>query len=65
MVSYNKLWKMLIYKNMSRIELIKEAKSVLIMAKMEEGQKFHMETLVKICKVLGYKLDDIADYEEM
>ena len=56
---------MLIYKNMSRIELIKEAKSVLIMAKMEEGQKFHMETLVKICKVLGYKLDDIADYEEM
>ena len=46
-VSYKKLWKLLIATNE--------------MAKMGKDEMVKMETLVKICKVLDCKLDDIVD----
>ena len=63
-VSYNKLWKVLIDKNMSRTQLLKEAKiSTNAMAKMGKNQEVRMETLIKVCGVLDCKIDDIVDYE--
>lgn len=64
-VSYNKLWKLLIDKNMSRTQLVKEAKiSTNAMAKMGKNQEVRMETLIRVCGVLDCKIDDIVDYEQ-
>ena len=61
-VSYNKLWKILIDKNMSKTKLIKEAKiSTNAMARMGKNQDVRVEVLVKICAVLDCKIDDIMD----
>ena len=62
-VSYKKLWKMLIDRDMPKTKLIKEAKiSTNAMAKMGKGQDVRTEVLIKICKVLDCKIDDIIDY---
>ena len=61
-VSYNKLWKLLIDKGMSKTQLIKAAKiSTNAMAKMGKGQDVRVETLVKICSVLNCTIDDIME----
>lgn len=63
-VSYNKLWKLLIDKGMSKTQLIKAAKiSTNAMAKLGKNEDVRVETLVKICGVLGCKMDDIMDFE--
>ena len=63
-VSYKKLWKILIDKDMPKTKLIKEAKiSTDAMAKMGRGEAVRVETLIKICSVLDCKIDDIIDYE--
>ena len=61
-VSYNKLWKLLIDKGMSKTQLIKAAKiSTNAMAKLGKNEDVRVEVLVKICGVLGCTLDDIMD----
>ena len=43
----------------------REAKiSTNAMAKMGKGEAVRTETLIKICKVLDCKIDDIIDYNE-
>ena len=62
-VCYKKLWKMLIDKDMPKTQLIREAKiSTNAMAKMGKGLDVRTEVLIKICKVLDCKIDDIIDY---
>ena len=57
-VCYNKLWKNLIDRGMSKTELIKEAKiSTNAMAKLGKNE----EVLIKICGVLNCSIDDILD----
>ena len=64
-VSYKKLWKILIDKDMSKTQLCKEAKiSTNAMAKMGKGEDVRVETLIKVCRVLKCKIDDIIDYDE-
>lgn len=61
-VSYNKLWKMLIDRGMSKTQLIKAAKvSTNAMAKLGKNEDVRVEVLVKICGVLNCSLDDIVD----
>ena len=61
-VCYNKLWKMLIDKNMSKTQLIKAAKiSTNAMAKLGKNEDVRVEVLVKICAALGCTMDDIMD----
>lgn len=63
-VCYNKLWKLLIDKNMSKTQLVKAAKiSTNAMAKMGKNQDVRVEVLVKICGVLECTLDDIMDIQ--
>ena len=64
-VSYKKLWKMLIDRDMPKTQLIHEAGiSTNAMAKMGKGLDVRTETLIKICKVLDCKIDDIIDYND-
>ena len=61
-VSYNKLWKILIDRNMSKTQLIKDAKiSTNAMAKLGNNEDVRVEVLVKICGVLECSMDDIMD----
>ena len=61
-VSYNKLWKILIDRNMSKTQLIKDAKiSTNAMAKLGKNEDVRVEVLVKICGVLDCSMDDIMD----
>ena len=62
-VSYNKLWKLLIDKGLSKTELRKLAGvSTNVIARMGKGEGVNMDSLGKICTALGC---DIADIVEM
>lgn len=61
-VCYNKLWKILIDRGMSKTQLIKSAKiSTNAMAKLGKNEDVRVEVLVKICGVLNCSMDDIMD----
>ena len=61
-ICYNKLWKILIDKHMSKTQLIKEAKSSTnAMARLGKNADVRVEVLVKICSVLGCTIDDIME----
>lgn len=61
-VCYNKLWKLLIDKGMSKTQLIKASGiTTNAMAKMGKNEDVRVETLVKICSVLNCTLDDIIE----
>lgn len=61
-VCYNKLWKLLIDKSMTKTQLCQEAKvSTNAVAKMGRNEDVRVEVLVKICGILGCTLDDIME----
>ena len=61
-VCYNRLWKILIDRGMSKTELIKSAKiSTIAMAKLGQNEDVRVEVLVKICGVLNCSIDDILE----
>ena len=61
-VSYNKLWKLLIDKKMNKTQLCEKAKiSTNAMAKLGKNEDVRVEVLVKICGVLNCSIDDILD----
>ena len=61
-VSYTKLWKLLIDKNMSKTQLIKAAKiSTNAMAKLGKNEDVRVEVLVKICSELNCSMDYIME----
>ena len=61
-ICYNKLWKILIDKHMSKTQLIKVAKiSPNAMARLGKNEDVRVEVLVKICSVLGCTIDDIME----
>ena len=61
-VSYNKLWKLLIDKGMTKTEMRKQAGiSTNILAKMGRNETVSLETLAKITSTLQCGLDDIVE----
>ena len=65
-VSYNRLWKMLIDKNMKRIEMqYLTGISGNILARMGKNQYVSMETIEKICKKLDCTVDEMLDLQMM
>lgn len=62
--SYNKLWHILIDKNMTKTQL-REAANITTnaMANLGKNESVPVETLEKICVVLGCTIDDIMDFE--
>ena len=61
-VCYNKLCHMLIDRNMSKTQLIKEAKiSTNAMAHLGKNEDVRVEVLVKICSALNCSIEDIME----
>ena len=64
-VSYNRLWKLLIDKNMKRIEMQNlTGISGNILARMGKNQYVSMETVEKICKKLGCSVDEMMEFTD-
>ncbi len=62
-VSYKKLFHMLIDRNMTAAELQKEAGySANISTRMRRDEYVSLESMEKICRVLGCKVDDIVEF---
>lgn len=62
-VSYNKLWKMMIDKNISKTELTHLAGiSTNAMAKLGRDEDVRVRVLEKLCTSLDCKLDDIVEF---
>lgn len=61
-ITYNKLWKLLIDRNMKKKDLQTAAHiSSAVIAKMGRGESVTLETLAKICCILHCNLADIVD----
>lgn len=64
-IIYNRLWKLLIDKNMNRADLQNAAKiSSSTIAKLGKGENVTTEVLIKICEALDCKLEDIMENVE-
>ena len=60
--SYNRLWKMLIDKKITKTAMRKQAGiSTNILAKMGKNEPVSMESLAKICVALKCTLDEIVE----
>lgn len=61
-ISYNKLWKLLIDKNMTKMDL-KEAAGVSAasIAKLGKGANITTDVLLKICETLSCHIEDILE----
>ena len=61
-ISYNKLWKLLIDRKMSKADLRRAAGiAPNTMTKLNRDEEVTLETLGKICQVLGANIGDIVD----
>ena len=63
-VSYKKLWKLLIDKDMNKTDLRKAAGiSSSSLAKLGKDENVTTDVLLRICKALDCELDDIVEIE--
>ena len=63
--SYNKLWKMLIDRHMTKTQMLIEAGiSTNILAKMGKDEPIAMDSLAKIAAALQCGLDDIVEIQK-
>lgn len=62
-ISYNKLWKVLIDKNMKKIDL-KDLASISSssLAKLGKNEPVTLEVLMKICEALDVNIGDIVEF---
>ena len=62
MISYKKLWKLLIDKDIKKSELAQMAGlSTFTLNKLNHGENINTDTLVKICNALNCQLEDIME----
>ena len=63
-ISYKKLWKLLIDKDMTKMDLRQATGvSTATIARMSKDEPVSMEVLMKVCKVLCCNVGDIVDVE--
>lgn len=61
-VSYKKLWHVLVDRNMNKRDLIRlSGISTASMAKLTKGENLQTDVLVKICRALEVNVSDIMD----
>lgn len=64
-VSYNKLWKLLIDKGMTKTDLrIRTDMSTSTLAKMSKNEVVSMDIMLRICDVLECNVGDIMDVKK-
>lgn len=62
-ISYNKLWKLLVDKKMSKADLRKQADiAPNTMTKLRRDEAVNLAILMKICKTLNCDFGDIIQY---
>lgn len=62
-ISYNKLWKLLIDRKMSKADLRRAAGiAPNTMTKLKRDEEVTLETLGKICSILNVNIGDIVDF---
>ena len=62
-VSYKKLWKLLIDKDMKKKDLrIATGMTTTALAKLGKNEHINTEILAKICKVLECNIEDIVEF---
>lgn len=62
-VSYNKLWKLMIDRNINKTELtVMSGISTNAMAKLGRNEDVRVKTLEKLCTSLDCNLDDIVEF---
>ena len=65
LISYNKLWKMLIDKKMNRKDLRQKAGiSTASIAKLGKGENITTDVLLKICEALDCDITDIMEIDK-
>lgn len=61
-ISYNKLWKMLIDRNMNKHDLaVKSGVSTASISKLSKGANITTDVLLRICKAMDCTLEDIME----
>ena len=61
-ISYNKLWKLLIDKDMTKTQLREKANiSTVTLAKLGKNETVSMDVLLRICKELDCEFDEIVE----
>ena len=61
-ICYNKLWKLMIDKNINKTQLCEKAGiTTNAMAKLGKNETVQVEILAKICKVLDCNVEDIME----
>lgn len=61
-ISYNKLWKQLIDKNMTKTDLrLKADIGTATLAKLGKNEQVSMDVLLRICKTLDCDISDIME----
>lgn len=63
-VSYNKLWKLLIDKNMTKTTLRNNGIHPTSIAKMGRNEHVSMEVLENVCALLKCDIGDIVEYAD-
>ena len=62
-ISYNKLWKLMIDKNMNKGNLRKlTGIGTNTLAELSENQPVSMEVLLKMCEKLDFDISDICEF---
>jgi DNA-binding Xre family transcriptional regulator len=62
-ISYKKLWKLLIDKDLMKKDLQQQANiSWATITKMSKGETVSTEVLMKVCKVLSCDIGDIVEF---
>ncbi|MBR4025963.1 MAG: helix-turn-helix transcriptional regulator, partial [Lachnospiraceae bacterium] len=63
-VSYNRLWKLLIDKNMKKMDLVEDVGiSSSTLAKMSKGENVSLAVLGKLCEALDCDFGDLISYD--
>ena len=63
-ISYNRLWKLLIDKNMNKSELRNRVHmSSSTLAKLSKNQEVTLDVLMRICEELDCKIEDIIEFK--
>ena len=64
-MNYNKLWKLLIDKNMRKKDLREKAGlTTNVIAKMGKGGDVSTQVLKKICEALDCRIEDLVDLDD-
>ena len=62
-ISYNRLWKRLIDRDLSKTDMMHRANiSTNVLARLGKGAPVSMESMEKICKVLNCNIGDVMEF---